>query len=74
MAGKDVLGNDLTAEEARLLEVYADLEGLLALDLAPCAQANVKEAVAALWQAVNDLALTDDRPRLDAPSEPGATS
>ena len=61
---QDLLGHDLTAEEARLLEVYRELESLLALDLSPTAEANVKEAVAALWQAVNNLALTDDRPTL----------
>jgi hypothetical protein len=62
-AAKDVLGTDLTESEARLLEAYRALEALHAdPDLAPTAKANVGEAIAALWQAVNSLALTDDRP------------
>jgi hypothetical protein len=60
--GKDVLGQPLTETEARLLAAYRDLGALLEADLAPAARASVAEAVAALWQAVNDLALTDDRP------------
>ena len=61
---RDLLGRELTPEEARLLAVYRDLESLLELDLSPAAEANLKEAIAALWQAVNDLALIDDRPAL----------
>ena len=61
---QDLLGRDLTPEEKRLLAVYRELESLLALDLSPTAEANVKEAIADLWQAVNNLALLDDRPAL----------
>ena len=61
-SGKDVLGHDLTAEEAHLLAVWEQLKSLLDDDLPPSARAAVEEAVAALWQAVNDLALTDERP------------
>lgn len=60
--GKDILGNDLTAEEARLLAAWEQLKALLDDDLPPSARAAVQEAVAALWQAVNDLALTNERP------------
>jgi hypothetical protein len=60
--GKDVLGNPLTGAETRLLEAYDTLKALLGEDLPPSARAGVAEAVASLWQALNDLALTDDRP------------
>lgn len=59
---KDLLGNDLTASETAILAAYRELEALLDHELAPAIEANVKDAVAALWQALNDLALTDDRP------------
>lgn len=61
-AGKDILGQPLTEAESRLLAAYEQLEALLAEDLAPTARANVAEAVSSLWQAVNNLGLTDDRP------------
>jgi hypothetical protein len=60
----DVLGTPLTQAEQALLAAYEQLKALLALDLPPCAEANVKDAIACLWNAVNDLALTDDRPAL----------
>lgn len=54
----DLLGNDLTADEAELMELYARLRGLAARDdLAPCVSANVRAALAAVWNAVNDLGL-----------------
>ncbi|MHC5011418.1 MAG: hypothetical protein ACYTG6_10770 [Planctomycetota bacterium] len=62
MAASDVMGNEMTAAEERLLAAYEQLKALLEEDLSPSANANVREAVAALWQAVNNLALTDDRP------------
>ena len=58
----DILGNALTDSEQKLLAAYRTLEGLLAEDLAPTAAAGVREATAALWQVVNNLGLTDDRP------------
>ena len=65
---RDLLGRDLTAAETRLFEAYLKTKSLLDEDtiddgLAPCVRANVAEAVAALWQALHDLALTDERPR-----------
>ncbi len=62
MAMKDVLGHDMTDTEERLLDAYERLKALLERDLEPIAEAAVKEAVASLWQVVNGLALTDDRP------------
>ncbi len=54
----DLLGNDLTADEAELMELYARLRALAARDdLAPCVSANVRAALAAVWNAVNDLGL-----------------
>lgn len=66
-ARQDVLGRALEADEVRLLAAYETLKELLATDLAvrsPAVAANVKEAVSALWVAVDQLALTDDRPEV----------
>jgi hypothetical protein len=61
----DLLGRDLTAAERALLDAY---DGVLALldgdDLAPSAEAAIKEAAASLWQAANTLALDVERPEL----------
>lgn len=59
---QDLLGTPLTDAEQKLLAAYETLKALLDEDLAPSARANVSEAIASLWQAVNDLALTADRP------------
>ena len=60
---QDILGNDLTEAEAALMAAYDTVKALLERDdLVPAVEANVKEAVASLWQAVNDLALMDRRP------------
>lgn len=64
MTPKDLLGREMTEAEARLLETYERLKALLELELTPIMEAAVKEATASLWQAVNALALTDDRPDL----------
>jgi hypothetical protein len=61
---KDLLGSPLTSVEQRLLAAYEGLKALLREDLAPCAEANVKEAIASLWQAVHDLCLVEDRPEI----------
>ncbi len=53
----DLLGNELTASEARLLAVYEELKGLCAEDLAPNVAANVRAALALVHQAVNGLVL-----------------
>ncbi len=58
----DLLGTPLAESEKKLLAAYATLQALLDEDLAPTARANVDEAIAALWQAVNNLGLTAERP------------
>ncbi len=59
----DILGTPLTEAEQSLMAAYRTLEALAAEeDLAPTAKANVAEALASLWQVVNNLGLTSDRP------------
>ena len=59
----DILGTPLTALEQQLLSTYETTAALLERDdLTPAVEANVKEAVAALWCVVNDLCLTDTPP------------
>ena len=53
----DLLGNELTESELRLLGVYEDLKRLCEDDLPPVAAANVRAALALVHQAVNGLAL-----------------
>ena len=61
-APTDLLGRPLSALEQQLLASYDGLLALLGQDLPPSVAANVREAVAALWQVVNDLALPRPRP------------
>jgi hypothetical protein len=58
----DIAGKAMTESEQKLMDAYRTLERLLELDLSPTARAGVAEAQASLWQVVNNLALTDDRP------------
>jgi hypothetical protein len=54
----DLLGRPITETEAQLARLYADLKAMAARDdLPPCAERNVKKALACLWQVVNDLDL-----------------
>jgi hypothetical protein len=54
----DLLGKALTAQEQTLLDIYQALKQLAAQDnLPPCAARNVRQALAAMWQATNDLDL-----------------
>jgi hypothetical protein len=53
----DLLGNELTESELRLLGVYENLKRLCENDLPPVAAANVRAALALIHQAVNGLAL-----------------
>ncbi len=56
MAGVDLIGRKLTPVEEQALSLYSGLKEFLALpDLPPCAQANGRMALAAMWQVVNDL-------------------
>lgn len=53
----DLLGNPTTTDEQDLLAVYEQLKSLAQRDLAPCADSNVKEALASMAMAVSDLGL-----------------
>ena len=53
----DLLGNELTEPELRLLGVYKDLKALCDDDLPPVGAANVRAALALVHQAVNGLML-----------------
>ena len=58
MAQTDLLGRPMDATEEQLLRLYAELKTLAAReDLAPCVERNVKQALACMWQIVNDLNL-----------------
>jgi len=57
MAELDLLGNELTGSEERLLAVYEELKALCEEDLPPVAAANVRAALALMHQVVNGLAL-----------------
>jgi hypothetical protein len=58
MTATDLLGQRLDDTEVELLRVYRDLKTLAArTDLPPCAERNVKKALACMWQVVNDLNL-----------------
>ena len=54
---QDLLGNELTAHEQRLLAVYEELKALCGEDLPPVAAANTRAALALMHQVVNGLAL-----------------
>ena len=56
MIETDLLGRPLAASEAQALQAYQLLKLLAAnADLPPCAERNVKKALACMWQVVNDL-------------------
>lgn len=58
MARLDLLGRPLTPAETQLLEIYTTLKSVAAQpDLPPCAERNVKQALACMWQVANDLDL-----------------
>lgn len=58
MSRQDLLGRDLDATEAEIMEIYERLKALAARDdLAPCAVSNVRFATAAVAQVVNCLDL-----------------
>ncbi|HEV8194963.1 MAG TPA: hypothetical protein VGP82_26225 [Ktedonobacterales bacterium] len=58
MATTDLLGTEATEVEERVFDVYQSLKALASRgDLPPCAAHNVRKALAALWQATNDLDL-----------------
>jgi hypothetical protein len=53
----DLLGNELSPTEARLLAVYEELKTLCAEDLPPNAGAGVRASLALMHNVVNGLAL-----------------
>ncbi|HET9495228.1 MAG TPA: hypothetical protein VFR15_13450 [Chloroflexia bacterium] len=54
----DIIGRPLTEQESAVLDAYNALKGLAGRDdLPPCAERNVKKALACMWQATNDLGL-----------------
>ena len=54
----DLLGRPISESEGELARIYADLKRLAAReDLPPCAERNVKKALACMWQVMNDLDL-----------------
>ena len=54
----DLLGNELTSTEQRLLAVYEELKALAGDEqLPPIAQANVRAALALMHNVANGLAL-----------------
>jgi hypothetical protein len=58
----DLLGRPLTPVETELLDLYSRLKDLLRRDdLEPCTRAAVRNALAALWNGVNDLALEHEQ-------------
>ncbi len=55
---KDLLGHSLTEAEVELARIYRELKTLASReDLPPCAERNVKKALACMWQVANDLDL-----------------
>lgn len=58
----DLLGRPLTPVETELLDLYHRLKALLERDdLEPCVRAAARNALAALWNGVNDLALEHEQ-------------
>jgi hypothetical protein len=53
----DLLGDELSPTEARLLAVYEELKALCAEDLPPNAGAGVRASLALMHNVVNGLAL-----------------
>ena len=55
----DLLGKPTNDAEKQLAAIYAELKAMAAReDLPPCAERNVKKALACMWQVMNDLDLT----------------
>ncbi len=53
----DLLHNEFTAEERKILAVYEQLKELVAEDLPPTAAANLRDALASVSIVVTGLAL-----------------
>ncbi len=63
----DLLGRELTADEAELLDLYRRVQSFRARDLTPCVRANLDAALVGLWNAVNDLGLVTEPLIADEP-------
>ena len=58
MREMNLLGERLSDDDAHFVRVYEELKVLAARnDLPPCAERNVKKALACMWQVMNDLNL-----------------
>ena len=58
MVETDLLGRPMSDTETQFLRIYGELKALASRDdLPPCAERNVKKALACMWQVVNDLDL-----------------
>jgi hypothetical protein len=58
MGQRDLLGRTVSDTESQFLRIYEELKTLAARgELPPCAERNVKKALACMWQIVNDLDL-----------------
>ena len=57
---RDLLGSELTEEEAAIVDVYDRLKALCAQDLPPVAAANLRHALAAVYNAANGLGLVHE--------------
>ena len=54
----DLLGMPLAEHERETLRLYEELKALAGRDdLPPCVARNVRQALASMWQATNDLNL-----------------
>jgi len=54
----DLLDAPLADHERETLRIYQDLKALAGRDdLPPCVARNVRQALASMWQATNDLSL-----------------
>jgi hypothetical protein len=54
----DLLDSPLVDHEREILRIYQDLKALAGRsDLPPCVARNVRQALASMWQATNDLNL-----------------
>jgi hypothetical protein len=57
---EDLLGRGLTGAEAEILDVYERLKSLCEQDLPPVAEANLRHALAAIYNVVNGLGLAHE--------------
>lgn len=63
---QDLLGNNLTADDLELIDLYERLKVLSQrADLPPVAIANCKQAMVMMWNACNDLGLFYEEPGCD---------